>query len=166
MDIKQLTKACMVGDIAKVEAILAEGEVDANNVDDGGCTPLYYAMMFNHPNIVSKLLATVDIKVDVTDSYGETGLHEACGNNNVECVKLFTKDKRCTPDVLNMRDNNGESAVMAAVKRGHLESVRAMAAVPGIDFSARNSEGLTMIDLARKHDHQQIVQFMEERNFV
>ena len=49
MDIKQLTKACMVGVIAKVEAIVAEGEVDVNSVDDGGCTPLYYAMMFVQP---------------------------------------------------------------------------------------------------------------------
>ena len=57
MDIKHLTKVCMAGDIAKVEAILAEGDVDV-----GGCTPLYYAMMFNHPKIVSKLLATVKIK--------------------------------------------------------------------------------------------------------
>ena len=61
MDNKQLTNACMVGDIAKVEAILAKGDVDVNSVDSGGCTPLYYAMMFKHPNIVSKLLATADI---------------------------------------------------------------------------------------------------------
>ena len=85
----QLTKACMVGDIAKVEAILAEGDVDVNSVDGCGCLPIYYAMMFNHPNIVSKLLASVDIIIDATDSYSENGLHEACGNNNVECVKLF-----------------------------------------------------------------------------
>ena len=145
MDNKQLTNACMVGDIAKVEAILAKGDVDVNSVDSGGCTPLYYAMMFNHPNIVSKLLATADIKIDATDSYGETGLHEACGNNNVECIKLFTKDKRCSPEILNMRDKNGESAVIAAVKRGHLDSVREMATVPGIDLSIRSSDGQTMI---------------------
>ena len=42
------------------------------------------------------------------------------------------------------------SPIMMAVKWGHLESVKCLASVPGVDLGTRDKEGNTLIDMARR----------------
>merc|ERR1719483_312530 len=86
-------------------------------------------MESNHPSIVRMLLARADTRLDVTDSNGNTGLHLACRmsyGNNPECVSLYGEDRRCSAQLLNLKNNAGNTPVMVAVERGHLECVREM----------------------------------------
>ena len=71
------------------------------------CPPLHYAMQFNHPTIVSILLASELTKLDMLDWDGWTPLHFACHKDNAECVKLFVSDRRCNQDIINTKSKAG-----------------------------------------------------------
>ena len=164
MDItEELCKACEDGDNAKVEEILAKWNIDVNSKDQQNFTPLHHAMAYNHPSIVRKLLALSSIRLDVGDSGGWTGLHWACHWNNVECIKLFVTDRRCSHHVLNIKNNGGESALMFAVSWGNLESVKVLAELAGTDFGTKNGSDLALMDLAEKFNHPNIIQFLKTR---
>eukprot|EP00091_Calanus_sinicus_P005517 TRINITY_DN15960_c0_g1_i1.p1 TRINITY_DN15960_c0_g1~~TRINITY_DN15960_c0_g1_i1.p1 ORF type:complete len:238 (-),score=36.49 TRINITY_DN15960_c0_g1_i1:438-1151(-) len=120
MTIEHLCDAAATGDESAVKEILAHGAVDVNgawNPDEDDYkygnfhdewyehnrTPLHYAMQFNHPAVVSTLLASELTKLDVLDGEGLTPLHLACHGDNADCVKLFVRDSRCNEDMLTPR---------------------------------------------------------------
>merc|ERR1719483_1253987 len=65
-------------------------------------------MMYNHPSIVRMLLARAETRLDVTIS-GYTGLHLACCHNNTECISLYGEDRRCSTQLLNLKNNAGNT---------------------------------------------------------
>ena len=79
--------------------------------------------------IVRTLLSYENTKLDIVDDCkNETGLHRACYQTNhlewMECAQLFINDERCTPEVLNMKNNRGESALYIATEFGPAEFVK------------------------------------------
>ena len=164
----RLSHACRSGNDDLVESILASGNVDINSCDGNFYhnTPMHYAMGFNHINIVTRLLSCAQTKLDVTNKYGKTSLHFACASNCTSGIRILGRDYRCTPAILNMKNNDGDSALMSAVAGGHLESVREMSSLDGVDFDTRNREGETLLDVARRNNHAQIIQLLEQRNNV
>ena len=163
MSIDHLCEACEAGDNIKVQSILAERTVDVNSPDTScGWTPLQHAMWHNHPNIVTILLSKANTMLYVTDRDGMTALHMACWNNSVAVISIFGRDHRCTPAIVNIKDSDEETAVMVAVRRGYLDCVRELSQLQGINFSTKNMEGESLMRVALKHNHLQIVQFLEE----
>eukprot|EP00092_Neocalanus_flemingeri_P021931 GFUD01023788.1.p1 GENE.GFUD01023788.1~~GFUD01023788.1.p1 ORF type:complete len:167 (+),score=46.11 GFUD01023788.1:218-718(+) len=160
MDINQLCDACYDGDNSLVQAIMDTGEVDVNGTDQDGYTPLYCAMYNNQPSVVTTLLSSADTRLDVTNSNGMTGLHGACYNNKVSVITVFCSDARCTPAILNMKDKQGSTALMLAVEQGQLDAVQEMATVKGTDFGTVNSEGQTIIEVARQQRWPEMLQFL------
>ena len=101
-------------------------------------------------------------------------LHLACFMDLVECVKLYTSDFRCTADVLNMKNQDGDTALMVAVYWGNLDCVRLLAELPGTDFRARARDGKTleevavddvcgMMKMARNHTSDDVLKYLKER---
>eukprot|EP00092_Neocalanus_flemingeri_P019614 GFUD01021246.1.p1 GENE.GFUD01021246.1~~GFUD01021246.1.p1 ORF type:complete len:215 (-),score=58.45 GFUD01021246.1:107-751(-) len=167
MDINQLCRACEDGDNSLVQAIMDTGEVDVNGTNQYGGTPLYCAMCHNQPSVVTTLLSSADTRLDVTNSYnGWTGLHNACYHNKVSVITVFCSDARCTPAILNMKDRQGSTALMFAVERGHLETVRELVTVKGTDFGTVNRQGKTLIEVARQQKHAEMLQFLGKHYFV
>ena len=141
-NIAKLCDACRRGDDHEVQTILSRVStltLDINTKYDpyGGWTPLHWAMMCNHPSIVRMLLARADTRLDVTNSDGYTGLHLACCLNKAECVSLYGEDRRCSAQLLNLKNNAGKTPVMLAVEQGHWECVREMEKLAGVDFETR-----------------------------
>ncbi|KAL3852443.1 hypothetical protein ACJMK2_016080 [Sinanodonta woodiana] len=56
MDLKQLFHSCRSGDLAKVKYLVEQKEVELNVRDSWDSTPLYYACLCGHENIVTYLL--------------------------------------------------------------------------------------------------------------
>ena len=52
-----------------------------------------------------------DIDLADTDSHGNTALHVACYRGFVDCIEMFLKDSRLTPEIVNMRNNFKKTAV-------------------------------------------------------
>jgi len=147
MDPMNVFEACKVGNAKELEAIIVQGNVDLNERDYGERTPLYYAMKNNHPELVKLLLAEPSTVLGMADSDGHTALMAACENNNVECIRLYIEDKRCSVHIVNMKTNRSDyaekyqctTALCFALINGHIEAAKLLLNIPKIDI---NSEGL------------------------
>merc|ERR1711892_1141483 len=165
MSIEDLCNDCRAGDMKTMETILARGEVDVNGVNEDGYTPLMLAMMYNRANIVTRLLSIPHIKLDCTTAYGRrTALHSACLYNSALLIAIFCQDSRCSPAIINMRDSDGDTAVMAAVYKDSLDCVKELDKLPGTDFTTKNDAGQSLIDMARDRGSQAVLEYLLARN--
>ena len=162
MNIEQLCDACEAGDDDMVQAILSAGVVDVNSANKYGDIPLFRAIQSNHTSTVKMLLSNPCTKFDITNSNGQTGLHVACFYNSDAVIRVFGSDIRCNKDIVNLKENSGDTAVMVAVGWGNLDCVREMAKFEGTDFGTKNREGATLIEVAKKLEHAKIVDFLEK----
>ena len=146
-----LGKACACGDIGRVKELLIGGVGDVNNDEYMGRTPLMLAVGNKKTSIVSLLLLHPDLGLDNADGYGFTALHFACsGRSSPVTISLLGKDRRCTPVVLNKKDNGGDSPLMLTVMFGNLECLREMEKLDGTNFHTKNSSREGLVDVARR----------------
>jgi len=115
------------------------------NIDCNAGNPLSYALKRNQPNILSILLINKTIKLDIG-----TDLVTACLNQFNQCIRHLTKDTRCTAEILNRKNQFGETALMTAVVYGNTEMVEYLVDLPGIDLEAENDAGKSVKDLVEK----------------
>jgi len=151
--IEDLYTACIAGNIQAVSDIVTSKEVDINDTDYCGNTPLYTPLMLAvesyHTEVVRFLLTQPELQLNKRNSDGRTALHWACWyNSDITIVRLLCQDKRCTPSVLNIEDNDGRTALMLAVYNGRLEIVKEMENVEGIDFDTKDKDGKSIIEVA------------------
>jgi len=171
---RNLGKACESGDIEKVRELLIEG-ADINKEYDG-LTPLMHAAVNNKTSVVSLLLTYKELVLDKATEKGYTALHFACDKGGISSpvIPLLGSDKRCTPVVLNKKDNEGDSPLMWAVMFGSLESLKEMEKLQGADFRTENQFGEGLVDVAlkrlrkkyRKEDHRNVLDFLLNRKKV
>jgi ankyrin repeat protein len=143
----KLYEACETGNVATVQACLARGV----NVNDKyyGQTPLKAAVRRNNIEIVRILLARDDLDITATYGNGNTALHVACYTGNAECVAVLGKDRRMNSNIINIKDNFGETALMKAVEHNKLTCVEMMAELDGVDWETKNKDGKSLEDVAR-----------------
>jgi len=158
-------RVCSDGDVDTMRDILASRDMDINKRGDwNGRTLLIVAMERGWAGVVELLLSHKKTKLDIVDYDGNTGLNLAGHKpfnwtkeyNWKKCIQLFINDERCTEEVLNIKNNEGESALYGATKRGHVEFVRILAEMPGIDPNSKhidlNTKGYTPLLLAMRFD--------------
>ena len=136
-----------LGKLAKVrEAIDRGGDVNEKNFT--GSTGLMLAMQYKHNSIVKLLLEQPMLDLNLTDSWGETALHIAVFNDNVEGVKLLLADPR-----LNTHNHKekmlGYTPVMTAMVNKNVDALRELVAHPSVDLDTRNNHGMSLEDWAR-----------------
>jgi len=168
-----LCGACSDGNIEGVEEILRDAFTDINRRDPGGYTPLMWAVSHGHLDIVKRLLEVPDIKLDtalhmarknnrVSIMNGYTALHYACIHNSVSIIQLICQDSRCSPAVINKKNSDGETALMIAVRRGHLDIVKELDR-EGTDFFTKDNDGRTLIEMARRKNKVEVLEYLIER---
>ena len=144
---ERLLAACEAGDLTTVRSCLS-ASVDVNTKDGyGGSTPLHLALLYKHPQVVTELLYRQDIDLAVVDCDGYTALHLACAWDMSAIIPIL--GSRMPVHVLNIKDNEGITALMVAVEFGHLSCVQEMAKLEGVDWQTRNSRGDTLEDADR-----------------
>ena len=109
---------CMDGKLDEVRSALARGE-DVNNKDSDGWTALMSAVRESHNSIVKLLLDQPGVKTNEKNIHGCTALHWAACQNNPEVARMLLLHS--TMDSANAKNNNGNNAVMVAVRRGYKE---------------------------------------------
>ena len=147
------------GNIEVVEEVLSNEEVDINCVSRGA-TPLIFAVIDGHHNIVRRLLEVPGIKLGIVDFYGNAALHHACLDNNISIVKLLCQDSRCSPGVVNKKSMYGKTALMIAVSSRQHEIVRRLLEVPGIQLGKTNSYGNAALHHACLSNNVSIVKLL------
>ena len=84
-----LRLACLEGDAFVVEALL-DSSCDMNSVDSAGSTPLMHATVYNHEEVVKKLiLAGANLGMQGANS--DTALHLAANHNSIQCGILLAE---------------------------------------------------------------------------
>lgn len=90
------------------------------------------------------------MSASLTDKEGNTALHAACMANNLDIVKLFTRDSRTAQFFgITQANKKGDTPLHVAVRHGHVSVVRELiGSGTDFDFSLRNKAGKRALDLA------------------
>merc|ERR1719233_2360176 len=96
---------------------------------------------------------------------GTTALHYACFFGNLSFAQLLCQDSRCSPAVVNKKSRYGKTPLMMAVTEGNLDIVRELD-MEGTDFFTTNSNGRSLIAVARVRNYADLLQYLVERKKV
>jgi ankyrin repeat protein len=139
-----------------VRLLLANGaSVDARE-DTDGATPLAYATMTGHREVM-KLLVAGGADVSARGNNGATTLHNAAIIGSCEAVELLIASGA---DV-DAKNNDGVTPLYNAASRGHYEVVKLLVA-KGADVQA-SASGVAPADIAARRRHNEIAQFLAAR---
>ena len=122
--------ASRVGYVEIVRLLLADSRVNPGVKRN---TPLYHAVVYNHPEIVGLLLK--DDRVDPAH-YNNEFICRASQYGYVEIVKLLLADPRVDPTMIANR------SIIQAINRGHVEIVKLLLADGRIDPCCDNNKVL------------------------
>ena len=104
--------------------------------------------------LVRFLLSRPDTRLDIDDRNGCTPLHLACWYNCFEVILPFCQDARCTQELINLKNNEGHSALMASVyHQGQVSSLKILSEeVRGIDWNTKNNDGIDGVKSQKGHN--------------
>ncbi|XP_048242792.1 multiple epidermal growth factor-like domains protein 10 isoform X2 [Haliotis rufescens] len=104
--------ACVSGNLVTVKFVLSLNVLDINSRGVGSRTPVIWAAVMGHSEVV-KLLMNEGADVSLVDDVGESILHWACVRRDVRIVQsLNVKD-------IDVKNNNGRTAVDMVISMGH-----------------------------------------------
>lgn len=133
-----------------------------NSVDDQGNTALHVAAYRGCPNVTEALILASPSLITVTNRYGDTFLHLAVAgfrtpgfrpvDRQMELMKQLVRGKIVNlEDVINVRNNDGRTALHLAVSENVQTTVMEMLmTVPFINLNLRDNNGMTPLDLLRQ----------------
>jgi ankyrin repeat protein len=155
-------EAARSGDIAKVRALIKDNPGLVSSYDVTGDTPLHWAIVNDHKEVVELLLANkADVNARDNQGHGATVLQMAALYGRLDIVKLLLAHH---VDV-NARDNDnppGGTALHFAAQNGYAEIVQLLVASKA-DVNATNFAGLTPLHLAAMGGHTPVVKLLLAR---
>ncbi|PBD16151.1 ankyrin repeat domain-containing protein [Wolbachia endosymbiont of Drosophila subpulchrella] len=148
----ELLKAAGSGDIQEVNSLINKG-ANVNATDQDGKTPLHWAAVKGHEEVVEALLKVNGINVNATDQGGKTPLHLAARDNNKEIVEALLKVNGIN---VNAQDKDDSTPLHWAAVKGHEEVVEALLGKHGIDVNLVDKNKDTPLHLVLKKDNVDI----------
>ena len=128
--------------------LITEYKCDTNCKDFDGLTPLHYAAINNHLEVVRYFINEQHCDPMPRDNNGDTPLHYAARNNHLEVVRYFINEQHCDPMT---RDNNGDTLLHYACNYNRAHIVEYLLSTGKVDPLARNKNGRTPVDFASRH---------------
>ncbi|KAI3638057.1 hypothetical protein MIR68_003668 [Amoeboaphelidium protococcarum] len=120
---------------------------DVNTKDDHDFTPLMYAVKYQFKEVIQLLLER-QADVSVQNIAGDTALHLACQNADIELTKIILD----VPDqvaVLNIANDHGNTALHYACYRNDVKLVELLIKQYGALIGSVNKYGKIPLDFAR-----------------
>jgi len=123
--------------------LLVEKGIDVNQTDVDGNTPIYFTIKSSNKTLdkleVIKLFLSINLNINIVNSFKQTPLHIACQNNaDLEIIKLLLDKEN-----VNLLDNNKTSVLVYAVRNGNLDLIKLLDSY-GADFNI-SVNGLNLI---------------------
>ncbi|KFP76663.1 Ankyrin repeat domain-containing protein 42, partial [Apaloderma vittatum] len=150
--------AAIRGQDACMQALLING-ANTEAEDDRGCTPLHLAAAHGQSYTLQTILRS-GANVNVSDRNDWKPVHFAAFHGRLGCLQLLVRWGACVDDV----ENNGNLPAHLAALEGHLHCfkflVSKMATVMHA-LKARNDQGETPRDLAKRFYKDNILQYIE-----
>ncbi|NXH83814.1 ANKS3 protein, partial [Edolisoma coerulescens] len=150
-----LHTASSVGQYEVVQECIQRGELDLNQRNCGGWTPLMYASYIGHDNIVHLLLeAGVNVNIPTPEGQTPLMLASSCGN---ESVAYFLLQQGAE---LEMKDIHGWTALFHCTSAGHQQMVKFLLENGANANCKEPVYGYTPLMEAAASGHEIIVQYL------
>lgn len=158
----KLLKACAQGDLEVVKALLVL-DTNVNTQTKYNRTPLSLAC-WHKKNDVAKVLLDFNADVDHSDKAGNSPLHLAFSSvgtlhDTTTVVELLLERGAC----VNAVTNNMDTPAHLAAKSGALGSLKLLVGASA-DLLALNGEGRNLLQVAKIHHENEVVQFLLSEN--
>lgn len=120
-----------------LRVLLQRGNMDVNQQDSDGRTPLLHAVMQNHEPVV-RLLLTQGTQIGILDCDGRSGIHWAVLRRNLSILQLLLKHRDEYEPMLaiDMYDNTGWTPLHMAIVRA-FEPAMLLLMQLGADINAK-----------------------------
>ncbi|XP_052034342.1 E3 ubiquitin-protein ligase MIB2 isoform X6 [Apodemus sylvaticus] len=130
--------------------LLLQARASVDLPDDEGNTALHYTAMGNQPE-ATRVLLSAGCGVDARNGTRSTALHVAVQRGFLEVVKILC-ERGCD---VNLPDAHADTPLHSAISAGTGASsiVEVLTEVPGIDVTATNSQGFTLLHHASLKGH-------------
>nr|Q8R516.2 RecName: Full=E3 ubiquitin-protein ligase MIB2; AltName: Full=Dystrophin-like protein; Short=Dyslike; AltName: Full=Mind bomb homolog 2; Short=Mind bomb-2; AltName: Full=RING-type E3 ubiquitin transferase MIB2; AltName: Full=Skeletrophin [Mus musculus]AAX84652.1 mind bomb-2 [Mus musculus] len=144
-----LQVAAYLGQVELVRLLL-QARASMDLPDDEGNTVLHYTAMGNQPE-ATRVLLSAGCAVDARNGTRSTALHVAVQRGFLEVVKILC-ERGCD---VNLPDAHADTPLHSAISAGAGASsiVEVLTEVPGIDVTATNSQGFTLLHHASLKGH-------------
>jgi len=153
----QLCTASWETDIAHLQNILHQEEIDVDFQDSRSFTALHYSCSNGDRDITEALLERGS-RTNVQDRNGSTPLLFAATEGNLQ-VLVSLIEHGADPNIQNF---NGETALHLAASNGHNEIVQ-FSLEHGAQVNSCTLEGVTALHLAVSNEHDQVIQSLLAR---
>ena len=148
------------GKVDLVRNLLESRTTNVNTKDNNGDTALLIATKKGNDEIVKLLLTREDIDVNAKDKTGRTPLMAAASAGYIEILYLLI----VRPE-LNVNSTlflEKETALLQAVIKRHITTVKILLTHENIDSSIRDYLGVSPMDYARRVSHKELIAILEE----
>ena len=122
-----------------------------------GNTPLYYAALYGHCDLIKVLINEFSCKVCMKGQYGNSLVHAACWNGHLDCVRMLVTDFGCDPMERNVHN---DSPVHIAAQFGHERIIKLLVGEFNCSASTRGHYGRTPLHAACQGGHMNVVRLL------
>ena len=151
-------EAAKHGDLQMVKTILAADPSKLNAVDANKYTPLHWASMRAHWDIVRYLIEN-GADLNVVGGDGGTQINWAVHHDNLDIIQLMVeKGAR-----LNIQNRWGMTELHTAVWRGCIQ-VAEFLLEKGSDPNIKTNEGWTVMHMAYRSGHDHVIEMLKRKN--
>ena len=152
--------AAQKGYLEVVRLLLENEDVQVNQENEYGCTPLMLAAYNGHHEVVKLLLEKDYIQVNKATKSGDTSLMFGAEKGHHEVVRLLLG----RDDVqVGQGNKKGNTPLILAAYKGHFEVVKVLLEKEGIQVNQGNKAGSTPLILATQRKHHQVVALLEDK---
>ena len=150
--------------IAEIVTSLVEvGGCDTNQTDCIGSTPLVWAALNGHEEVVRILLGQDDINPDKPNQCGETPLWCAAKNGHEGVVEILLGRNHISP---NKPDKDGRTPLWCAAFYGYQGVVKMLLGRDDINPDKPDKDGQTPLWCAASNGHEEVVKILLARGGI
>ncbi|HET7011763.1 MAG TPA: ankyrin repeat domain-containing protein [Anaerolineales bacterium] len=151
-----LWEASALGDLPRVQAILASDPAALQTLSHDGWTPLHLAAHFGRAELVRFLLSRgADVHARSKNTFDNHPLHAALAGRHLEVARALL-DAGADP---NTRQHGGYTPLHEAAGHGDIALLQLLLE-RGADRSAKEDQGRTPMDLALAEGHPEAVELL------